>query len=470
MATLSSPGIGSGLDIKSIVNQLVELEKRPLASIQLRAAAAQTRLSVVGQIKSTLAALDDALGQLQLEGTYTAMRVNSSSTAVSGTAAFTAISGSYSVQVTQLARGQVVQSSALSGAVGSGSLTIQMGEWLSGPSFSAGPAAAVTVSIGAGDTLVDVAAKINNATSGIKASVINDGSGQRLVLRSVDTGVTQGFRVQVSDDDGNDTDNAGLSRLAYDPEGGPFGLTLAQSAQNTLATVDSVAVSSANRTLADAIPGVTLQVKEITSQPVTVEVGRDSSVVRKAVEAFVEAYNQVNQALNEALRYDPQTKQAGPLQGDSTIVTLQSALRRLLSGTGPGPLNMQRWSDIGVQMNRDGSLTIQSNKLDAAAQQPGALKTLLASSDSGQLGLARQLRNFVTGAVGDQGRVHLKTRAVEAELRRLDEQAQRIKDRASRAEQRLLAQYSRLDASVSQLTALNNYVTQQVAQWNKKTS
>ena len=467
MATLSSPGIGSGLDVKSLVNQLVELEKRPLAAVQLRTAAAQTRLSVVGQIKGQLAALDDALAKLQLESTYTAMRVSSSSPAVSGTAAFTALGGSYTVQVNQLARGQVVQSAALSGPVGSGTMTIQMGEWQTGPVFAPGSAPGITVNVSAGDTLADIATKINNATSDVKASVINDGGGQRLVLRSASTGVTQGFRIQVSDGDGNDTDNNGLSRLAYDPAAGTFGLTLTQTAQNTLASVDGISVSSTDRTLANVIPGVTLTVNEVTSQPVTVEVGRDSGVTRKAIEAFVEAYNQLNKTLTEAVRYDPQSRQAGPLQGDTTIVTLQAALRRLIAADGPGPADLQRWSDLGVQMARDGSLTINSSKLDTALQQPAVLKELL-SSDGPVKGLARQLRDFTSGAVASNGRMTLKTKAVEAEIRRLNEQAQRINEKASRTEQRLLAQYSRLDSTLSQLSALNSYVTQQVAQWNKK--
>jgi flagellar hook-associated protein 2 len=471
MATISSPGLGSGLDVKSIVSQLVELEKRPLTTIQLRTTAAQTRLSGVGQIKGQLAALDDALRNLTQGCTYGAKTVSSSATSLSGIASVPAALGSYEVQVTQLARGQSAQSTAFApnATVGSGTLTLEMGQWQAGPMFVTG-GSSVSITVAATDTLADIASKINDATTAVRASVINDGSGQRLVIRATGTGKEQGFRIQVSDSDGNNTDNLGLSRLGYDPQAGAFGLTLAQAAQDTLATVDGIAVSSSNRTLVDVIPGVTLTVNEVTTQPVTVDVKRDDKSVQTAIQAFVDAYNKLNSTLNEALRYDPQTGQAGALQGDSTMVTLQSALRRLVGTVGPGPVNLQRWSDVGVEMARDGSLSINNSKLNAALAQPDTLKTLLSNAgDGGVVGLAKQLRDFTSGALSTGGRMALKTKAIEGELQRLNEQASKVNEKARRTEARLLAQYSRLDAALSQMNALNQYVSQQVAQWNKST-
>lgn len=468
MPPISSPGVGSGLDIKGIVAQLVELEKRPLASVQLRTTAAQTRLSVVGQIKSQLAALDDSLRGLVLGSTYSGMKVGSSSAAVSGSAGAGAAPGVYGVQVLQLARGQVAQSAVVDPnlPVGSGTLTIETGEWQSGPSFSAN-STAVTISVSASDKLADVAAKINDATTAVRASVINDGGGQRLVLRSTATGRQQGFRVQAADDDGNNTDAAGLSRLAYDPAAGTSGLSLTQAAQDTLALIDGVSASSANRTLANVIPGVTLNVSEVTSQPVTVEVTRDPDLLRKAIQGFVDAYNKLNGTLNEALKVDAQSGQAGPLQGDSTIVTLQSALRRLLTASGPGSPSMQRWSDIGVEMQRDGSLKINESKLSAALADPSALQTLLAQSQGESRGLVQQLRDFTGGALAAGGRIQLKTRAIEQEIGRLNDQAAKINEKAARTEQRLLEQYRRLDVNVAQFNSLSQYLGQQIAQWNK---
>lgn len=468
MPTISSPGIGSGLDVKSIVGQLVELEKKPLTLVQLRTTAAQTRLSVVGQIKSQLAALDDSLRALTLGSTYQGMTVKSSSEAVRGTASSTALPGQYTVSVSQLAQGQVARSDALSPSVpvGSGTLTITTGRWDTGPVFTPS-GTAMTISVSATDTLADIAQKINDANGSVRAVVVNDGANQRLVLRSTGIGADSGFRVQVTDGDGNDVDNAGLSRLAYDPAAGTAGLSLTQAAQNTVATVDGVAVTSSNRTIADVIPGVTLEVSATTATPVTVDVARDTSGARKAIEAFVSAFNQLNQTLTEATRYDAQTGTAGPLQGDSTIVTLQSALRRLIGMAGPGTDTQQRWSDIGVRLARDGSLTIDGARLESALAQPDAVRNLLAKADGPVRGLAVQLRDFTSGALASDGRMGQKVKAVESEIQRLQEQAKRINEKAVRTEERLLAQYARLDATLSQFNALNQYVSQQVAQWNK---
>ncbi|TSE18159.1 Flagellar hook-associated protein 2 [Tepidimonas alkaliphilus] len=470
MPTITSTGIGSGLDVKNIVSQLVELEKRPLSSIQLRTAAAQARLSVVGQIKGQLAALDDSLRALTLGSTYNAMTVKSSSQAVAGSAAFTATPASYNVQVQQLARGQVAQSAVISGGpIGSGTLTIEMGAWQSGPTFqSAG--SPITVTVNATDTLSDIANKINQATTSVRAVVLNDGGGQRLVIRSTGTGENQGFRIQVSDNDGNDTDNLGLSRLAYDPENSTAGLTLTQSAQNTVALIDGVSVTSSDRTIANAIPGVTLTVSEVTSQPVTVEVKQDQDSVKKALQAFVDAYNKLNSTLSDALKYDAKSGQAGPLQGDSAVVALQSALRRMIFTDNPANPTMRTWSDIGVEMQRDGSLKINESKLSAALNNPSDLQNMLAGTNGPTQGLARQFRDFTTGALASDGRVNSKVKAIENEIGRLNDQAKRINEKASRTEERLLEQYSRLDRNLARLNSLGQYVGQQIAQWNKTPS
>ncbi|MDW8336505.1 MAG: flagellar filament capping protein FliD [Tepidimonas sp.] len=466
MPTLSSPGIGSGLDIKNIVSQLVEIEKRPLTSVQLRTTAAQTRLSVVGQIKSHLAALDDSLRTLTLASTYQGMKVTSTSEAVQGVAAFTAVPASYNVQVQQLAQGQVARSTGMTGPVGQGTLTLQLGQWQGG-TFTPGTGAAVSISVAASDSLADIANKINQAAAGVRASVINDTSGQRLVVRSSATGVEQGFRIQVSDSDGHDTDAAGLSRLAYDPPAGTAGLVLTQAAQDTVALIDGVQVTSSTRTIADAIPGVTLQVSQVTSQPVAVEVARDADVARKAIQTFVDAYNKLNGVLNDALKVDPQTGQVGPLQGDAAVVTLQSALRRMLGVAGPGSPGMQRWSDLGVEMQRDGSLKVNDARLSAALSDPMALQTLMAEKQGSTQGLAQQFRDFTAGALAAEGRINLKARAIEQQIGQLNDQARRIQERAERTEQRLLQQYQRLDSTVARLNGLSQYVSQQIAAWNK---
>lgn len=464
MATISSPGIGSGLDIRNIVGQLVELEKRPLQQVQKRTELAQLRLSTMGEIKSRVAALDDALKALTRASTFRDKTLTSGSSAIGGSAVFTATPATYAVQVNQLAKGQTVQSVAMAAdaPVGAGTLTLQMGRW-SGGAFTPGDRPAVTIDVTASDTLADVAAKINAASAPVSASVINDSSGARLVLRSRATGEVEGFRLQVSDTDGNLTDGAGLSRLLYDPENQPgAGLTLAQAAQDTVVTIDGVAVRSPNNTIANAIPGVTLNVSAETSSAVNVQVGANTETARKAIGALVEAFNTLDGVLNNALRYDARTREAGPLQGDSAIVTLQASLRRMLFTPGPDGRTL---SDLGVRLGRDGKLSVDEARLNAALADPAALETTLAQTGQG---IAAQWQAVTAGMLQQgTGRLDLKRTALEGEIERLRQQQQRINEKVARTEERLLAQYARLDKTVSQLNALNQYVAQQVTQWNR---
>ncbi|EWS59990.1 Flagellar cap protein [Hydrogenophaga sp. T4] len=142
---------------------------------------------------------------------------------------------------------------ATGSGVGSGSMTIELGAW-SGSSFTAGSGTPVSVTINPGeDTLAEIAAKINDADAGVSATVLKDASGERLLVRSKETGLENGFRITVADDDGNDTDASGLSRLAF-AVGSANGMTQSQAGQNATATINGVSISSASNRLADTLP------------------------------------------------------------------------------------------------------------------------------------------------------------------------------------------------------------------------
>ena len=176
---LSSPGIGSGLDINGIVSQLVAIEKQPIAALQTKASAIQTKLSTVGQIQSQLSTLSDVSTKLADSTAWTNMLATSTnSSAVTATASSSATSGTYSIDVLQLARAQTTNSAVVTGssAVGTGSLSIQLGTWNAGnTSFDPGSNAAVNITIGTGeDSLTNIKAKINAANAGVTATVVTD--------------------------------------------------------------------------------------------------------------------------------------------------------------------------------------------------------------------------------------------------------------------------------------------------------
>ena len=232
MATISSAGIGSGLDVNSIVSQLVALEKAPLKTLGLKATNVQGQISTFGDIQSQFAALTDVATRISVPGVWGARNASSSNaSAATITALPTANATSFTVDVDQLAGLQSGSSAALppGSMPGAGTLTLQLGSWSAGgAAFTPGTAASVDVAIAATDSIATIAGKINAAGAGVVATVFNDGTNERLLLSSKTTGAAAGFRVQVKADmDVAITSDTGLGRLAFDPATGAFGMAAA---------------------------------------------------------------------------------------------------------------------------------------------------------------------------------------------------------------------------------------------------
>lgn len=469
---ISSPGIGSGLDVQSIVSQLVALEKAPLKPLQTQATSFQTKLSTYGTIKSQVAALGDAAAKLSNSSGWSAVTATSSNaTAVNVTAAAGAVATSLTLEVQQLAKAQSTASSAVAAgtAMGSGTMTIELGSW-GGGAFVAGSAAAVNVTINPGeDTLAQIAAKINGAGAGVSATVLKDASGERLLMRSSATGEETAFRISVTDGDGNNTDGNGLSRLAFDTAN-PAGMALTQVGQNALATINGVSITSASNRLGDTLPGLTIQLSQVTTAPVEIEVNTDLEAARKNLQGFVDAYNALNTTLVNATRYDEGSKKAGALQGDSTAVGLQNALRGMMrSVTASSPF--ERLSDIGIEIKTGGKMELKADKLDAALSNYEGLKALFTttSTDPTARGFGLKVKAFADGLINSDGLVSSRTEGIQAAIKRNGIEQERVNERAARSELRLLAQYNAMDAAVGRLNGLSSFVNQQVSMWNRKT-
>lgn len=472
MATISSPGIASGLDIQSIVSQLVALEKAPLTQLKTQATSLQTKLSTMGTIKSQVSALGDAAAKLSKASGWDPVKATSSNpSAVGVTVKAGAPATSITMEVQNLAKAQSTASAAVTTgtAMGTGSMTIELGQW-SGSSFTAGSGTPVTIDIEAGDdSLSEIAAKINESDAGVSATVLRDASGERLLVRSKATGEENAFRITVADDDGDDTDAAGLSRLAFGV-GNANGMSRSQSAENAQATINGVPVTSASNTLSGTLTGMTIQLSQETTAPVNIDVTNDTEAIRSNVKAFVDAYNTLNTTLASALRYDEATKTAGPLQGDATTVGLQNALRgmmRSVSASTP----YSRLSDVGIELKSGGKLEIDATKMDAALDNLDDLKALFTSTsnDATATGFGWKIKNFAEGLIDADGTVSNKTDALKASIKRNSLDQDRVNEKAARSEKRLLAQYNAMDAAVGKLSGLNAFVAQQITLWNKNT-
>lgn len=468
MATISSPGIGSGLDIKSIVSQLVAVEKQPLDKLKLQASATQAKISAFGQIQSLVSALSDAASALNSVTGWNGVAATSSD---SSSVSVSAIGGTqpteFSVEVQALAKAQATASAAVlpvGSAIGAGTLRLEIGQW-SGGTFTAGSGTPVDITIGATDTVSDVASKINGANAGVTATVLTDASGERLLLRSKNTGVAAGFQLSVTADaDGNTTDAAGLSRLVT-------GSTVTQAAADAAATINGIAVTSATNTFANAVSGVTFTAQKVTTAPVTVTIARDTSDVQKKIEAFVKAYNDINNVLNDATKYDAATKSAGMFQGDSMTLSLQNALRSVVQSATTGSSVFSRLSDVGISVLRGGNLEIDSTKLSSAMGNMDELKQFFSNTGTGSAqGVAGRFKDLTSAMLSSTGFFHNKQDSLQRELDKNAQDQQRVNDRATKVEADLNRRYSALDAQISSLNALNTYMSQQISQWNKSSN
>jgi flagellar hook-associated protein 2 len=482
MAGLSSPGIGSGLDVNSIVNQLVSLERRPIQNLQVKAATLQTKLSGVGQLQGALAGLQDAAKRLATPATYDAMSVTSSETA-SVTAALsgssTPATGSFSVSVTSLAAGQTLvsgsgQFTASTQTVGSGSLTLSLGEWQAGnvfaPKSGSTPA---TISIAAGDSLSAIKDKINAENAGVKASLVTDASGVRLSLQSTATGAVNGFRLTVADDDGINTDGNGLSRLVYDPQNAAAQMSRTMAAADAVALVNGIEVKSANNVFDGAVQGVSFTAKKVTTSNVNLTVGKNTESVRQAVNGFVSAYNALSKFLSEQTKYDPATKQAGLFQGNGAVVGILNQLKSKTIESTTSSATFDTLSSMGIEVQRDGTLQVASAKLDKALNDLGEMKTAMTASSlaPGAAGLGRRFQTMADGLLAvTGGAVPNMTKSLQSQLASNQKDQSRYEDRVAAVEKRLRAEYASLDTTIAKFSSLNSYVSQQISMLQKTSS
>lgn len=361
---ISSPGIGSGLDINGIVSKLMSVESQPLVNLAKKEAGFQAELTAYGTLSGALSSFQSSVGGLNSLSKYQSFSaIPADSTVLTGSASTSAAAGSYSINVTALTQAHTLMTA------GKASSTASLGNAIDTLSFQFGTAgtptsfgAAKTVSIPANSSLQNIADSVNSANIGVSATIVNDGSATpyHLVFTSANPGAANSMSVTAAAD-------ATLQGLVtYDQVGaGGTIMTQTAAAQNAALTVNNIAVSSASNTVTGAIPGVTLNLAK--NGTTTLNVARDTNQVQVAAQAFVKAYNDLNKTFKELTGYDASTKSGGPLQGDSSVLTIQARIRRTLSSALPAASgNLTTLSQVGISFLKDGTLALDSTKLQTA--------------------------------------------------------------------------------------------------------
>ncbi len=474
--SIQSLGVGSGLDLESLVQQLLAAERGPkLQRLNRQESTLEAEISAVGQVKSKLSEFEDALKALQdtnnLSGREPTIENPSENISpFTASPANDAVPGNYQIAVTQLASGSRIETAqAVDGgfassddvvlSAGTADLTFKIGD--SGDEF--------TLSIAAGTTLSELRDQINADENnfGVNVNVINTGTadgGTRLVFSSDVTGDGNDLKVI------NSNDNAELNRISTtDSSESSSYLTPVVSAKNAIATVDGIEVQSDTNAFENALQSIRFDVSQLSERdtddnPIAskLTVGFDVEGLEENIRTFVDKYNELYDELDRLSSYgatddDPD----GPLAGDSTVRGILSGLSNLL-GSNVAESELGGLFSLGIELTIEGRLEIGSTdfglgtgaeRLETALQDNFDDIAVLFNSENG---IANKLLSFTEEFTQSSGILSSREDSIKTQQDNVVDDRERFEIRMQSFEQTLRARYLSLDSTVAQLQSTGN--------------
>lgn len=460
MAGITSAGIGSGLDINSLVTQLMRAERQPLDALNTKKSQTNQKISAFGQIKSAISSLQSALSSLKSGSAFDVFKAASSDSKIaSATANSNAAAGAYDITVTKLAKSRVEGTTSglfdqSTDAISTtGTLTFTVGS----KSFS--------VNVTNTDTLESVRDTINSATYDddanpatpdktqalVQASVVNVGTSSSPDYKLIFTSTGKGSDGAVSI---GGTSAAALGLGDYvtsDPDlTSTLNTSLIQRENDTQATINGVNITRSSNTIDDVIAGATITLSSTGST--TIGVSRDTDAIAAKVNDFISAYNKLRSTITD-LR-----KKGGTLEADSSALSVVSDLQSTFNA----PANIAgtnfKWlAEVGISFQKDGSLALDSTKFtDALKTDFAGVKSLF--SDEAQ-GFATRIYDATTAMLNTDGLITSRTNGLNATLKSLDDRIDQMDARLTRTEARLRAQFSSLDSLLGTMKNTSNYLS-----------
>jgi flagellar hook-associated protein 2 len=437
MATISAAGIGSGLDIESIITSLMDVERIPLVNLQAKAGDLLTQVSAYGTLRSALATFQDSASALASTDSFNFFTATSGDeSAYTVTADNTAATGSYSINVDSLAVAHKLGSttSIASGSTLVGNTGDQMTITIGTESF--------TLDIGA-RSLSSIQDLINNATDnvGVSAGIVQESdTSVHLVLTSENTGLANQISVSYTDSMGN-----GITD--------PLGMTQIQAADDAQITIDNTyTISRSSNTISDAIEGVTFELQAVSATASQMSVSRDASAISSTVSSLVDSYNALLTSFSDLRN--------GDLNGDSTLRLIESQIRSVLGGKAGVDGVFQYASQVGITFERNGTLSFDSAELSNALETDRAAVADLFTNDS--QGLAFRMDSLVGNMLSSTGLIHAREDGINARVDNTNDQIDRMDYRLTKLEERYRAQYSALDTLVGTLKSTSDWLTGQL--------
>ncbi|WP_249978231.1 flagellar filament capping protein FliD [Vreelandella olivaria] len=451
MASITSLGVGSGLDLAGMLDQLREAERDKLVPIAQQRAQQQSKISAYGRLQTGLDKLQDAIGKLNDPKLIESRTSNVSGEGISVTTGDNVNPGRYDVTVSQLARAGSIATNSVASldtvvAENATTLTLNFGATYDAEGnldSSAGPLSSYSIDIAAGSTLEDVRDQINaDQESGVTASLVNDGTGYRLALNSTETGAEASI-----------TGFSGLGGLGADN-------TTLRAGQDAKLDVNGIAITSTTNRIEGAIQGVTLDLEKTTDEPLTITIGRDNEALSEAIQDFVTAYNELKTTSGNLSKVTGDQETAGALVGDRTLRTIENRLRSdITAGVSEG--DIQRLSDMGISLNREGHLEIDESALQEAISADFEGVASFFAGDSEEAGYAGRLDATLSQILDEEGLLQSSIGGAETRIASLEDRYGQMETRIDRNIERYRRQFAQLDSMMLQMNSMSSYLTQQ---------
>jgi flagellar hook-associated protein 2 len=448
-SAITASGLGSNLDVEGMVTKLMDVEKQPIKLLDKKEASYQAQISAYGSLKSILSSLQTAVAGLVLdEGSnaidfYSTYSGKVSDEAIAKVTAGSGSSpGKYSLEVSSLAQAhRLVSSPGLN--IGTGKLTISLGEE-DGSSTSRSTTIDIT-----DNSLESIKDAINSANAGVSAAIIKGENGPQLILTGSDTGSRQFISL------------SGVDGLSYTPGSSSPNFTQDQAASNAKVKLNGIAAESQSNRLDGVLTGVVIDLEKVTAadSPITLTLTRDTSSLTKALEKMVSAYNDFVKQGKDLSNFDPSPGKSGILLGDAALRSSNSRLRSAFGASIPGLEDspFKNLSDIGISFQKDGTLALDSKKLEKAIQTDFAAVANVAS------GVGKSIENATKSLVGAGGVVLNKKASIEGMVKTLNNNRASLESKLTMIEARYRKQFTSLDALISNMLQTSNSLAQQLS-------
>lgn len=464
---MSILGIGSGIDLNEVLDNLEAVERNRLTPIKAQQKAVNDKISGFGKLKSALSTFNSATAKLQKKEIFQPRTVvgndNYFTTKVSSNAQL----GNYTINVEQLATAHSVATNNFNKttALGNNDATRTL-------SIEQANGQKLDVTLSQNETsLESIANAINQAKitnpdgsisdSTVNATIVRSGADSyQLVITSKETGEQQTITSISSDDDAL---NSAIGFNINNASSPMHEVTRAQSAKFTF---NGIAIENASNTVKDIIPGVDITLKAVTTTTQNLTIGADNEKTQEALKEWVNAFNQLQSTISELTKYTVSDSSSsssnnsnGPLIGNSTLRNVDQSIRSIFSKGQSGEFSVL--SQIGINMSKEGTLTINENELKKALSENNEAVAVLFTGDGETTGIANEVFAKVSSFIDSNGAIDTATKGLNTTLRSLDKRYDQISDSIEQTIDRYRAQFTRLDILVNELNSTSTYLTTQ---------